>query len=86
MLAQCEMTLVKELRLQGAEDLHKKYFRMSTNRFDSLLEKIAPEINHRATHRYPITNYRIPELNLLSILRRCRHRSPYFQNKILCVQ
>jgi hypothetical protein len=47
------MTLVNEIRFQ--DDLHTKYFRMSTVRFDSLLEKIGLQIDHRSTHRYPIT-------------------------------
>ncbi|KAF7220910.1 putative nuclease HARBI1 [Nothobranchius furzeri] len=36
------------------EQSHFKYFRMSANRFDDLLHRIRPHINHAATHSSPV--------------------------------
>lgn len=47
-------SLVPDLRnLDPAE--HFKYFRMSANRFDDLLQRISPRIQHRNTHKQPIS-------------------------------
>lgn len=47
-------SLVPDLRLQDPT-LHFKYFRMSCNRFDDLLQRILPRICHKNTHEQPIS-------------------------------
>ena len=36
------------------EETHFRYFRMSAGKFDKLLRRVLPHLNHQSTHRMPV--------------------------------
>ena len=52
-LSQGEFVLVKQMRELDPE-MHFRYFRMSASRFDDLVHRIRPHIQHPRTHTSPI--------------------------------
>lgn len=47
--------VVGDMRRLGDDQIHFRYFRMTPDRFDDLLRRVAPSITHKDTHGSPVS-------------------------------